>query len=181
MGVGARVTRSSWDPYGNSYWEVTAVKPRGEVSLFCAGGLSAPPSSAAAKRPDPTIRAPTHQKQQQTPQDGAAGKAWGVRVWRGVREEGRDGGGGGGGGSKGVAAGAAAAAAEAAAAAANRAAAAAAAAPGPAAGRRIPGRAKRVWRWQPTDEELARLAPLLQEARRREAAAAAAGAAASES
>ena len=44
--------------------------------------------------------------------------------------------------------------------------------------RRIPGRAKRVWRWQPTDEELARLAPLLQEARRREAAAAAGVAAA---
>lgn len=121
MGVGSRVTRSSWEPYGDSYWEVTAVKPRGV--------------------------------------DGTAGKAWGVRVWRGVREEGRDGGGGG----------AAATGAAAAAAGGSKAAAAAA--------RRIPGRAKRVWRWQPTDEELARLAPLLQEARRREAAAAAAASA----
>lgn len=28
LGVGSRVTRKSWEPYGDSYWEVTAVKPR---------------------------------------------------------------------------------------------------------------------------------------------------------
>lgn len=27
LGVGSRVTRKSWEQYGNSYWEVTAVKP----------------------------------------------------------------------------------------------------------------------------------------------------------
>jgi len=41
MGVGSRVTRSSWEPHGDSYWEVTAVKPRGEVRRTGggAGGL----------------------------------------------------------------------------------------------------------------------------------------------
>lgn len=39
LGVGSRVTRKSWEPYGDSYWEVTAVKPktadgtRGRVSV----------------------------------------------------------------------------------------------------------------------------------------------------
>lgn len=28
LGVGSKVTRKSWEAYGNSYWEVTAVKPR---------------------------------------------------------------------------------------------------------------------------------------------------------
>jgi hypothetical protein len=41
LGVGSKVTRKSWEPYGNSYWEVVAVKPRtedgsaGKVSLCC--------------------------------------------------------------------------------------------------------------------------------------------------
>lgn len=26
-GIGSRVTRKSWETYGNSYWEVTHVKP----------------------------------------------------------------------------------------------------------------------------------------------------------
>jgi hypothetical protein len=30
LGVGSKVTRKSWEQYGNSYWEVTAVKPRAE-------------------------------------------------------------------------------------------------------------------------------------------------------
>jgi len=30
LGVGSRVTRKSWEPYGDSYYEVTAVKPRNE-------------------------------------------------------------------------------------------------------------------------------------------------------
>jgi hypothetical protein len=30
LGVGSKVTRKSWEKYGNSYWEVTAVKPRAE-------------------------------------------------------------------------------------------------------------------------------------------------------
>ncbi len=30
LGVGSRVTRKSWAPYGDSYWEVVAVKPRTE-------------------------------------------------------------------------------------------------------------------------------------------------------
>lgn len=29
LGVGSRVTRATWEEYGNSYWEVTYVKPRG--------------------------------------------------------------------------------------------------------------------------------------------------------
>ncbi|KAF8070878.1 MRPS34 [Scenedesmus sp. PABB004] len=31
LGVGARVTRASWAPYGDSYWDVTAVKPRDDA------------------------------------------------------------------------------------------------------------------------------------------------------
>jgi hypothetical protein len=27
LGVGSRVTRKAWEPYGDSFWEVTAVKP----------------------------------------------------------------------------------------------------------------------------------------------------------
>lgn len=27
LGVGARVTRASWAPYGDSFWDVTSVKP----------------------------------------------------------------------------------------------------------------------------------------------------------
>ena len=30
LGIGAKVTRKSWLPYGDSYWEVTHVKPRKE-------------------------------------------------------------------------------------------------------------------------------------------------------
>lgn len=28
LGVGSRVTRKSWEPYGDSYWEVVEVAPR---------------------------------------------------------------------------------------------------------------------------------------------------------
>jgi hypothetical protein len=28
LGVGSKVTRKSWEPYGDSYWEVTKVAPR---------------------------------------------------------------------------------------------------------------------------------------------------------
>lgn len=28
LGVGSKVTRASWEPYGDSYWEITQVKPR---------------------------------------------------------------------------------------------------------------------------------------------------------
>jgi hypothetical protein len=30
QGVGSRVTRRTWAPFGNSYWEVTRVVPKGE-------------------------------------------------------------------------------------------------------------------------------------------------------
>eukprot|EP00882_Tetradesmus_deserticola_P026996 GHRQ01029827.1.p2 GENE.GHRQ01029827.1~~GHRQ01029827.1.p2 ORF type:complete len:131 (+),score=42.02 GHRQ01029827.1:908-1300(+) len=30
LGVGSKVTRKSWEQYGDSYWEVVAVKPRAE-------------------------------------------------------------------------------------------------------------------------------------------------------
>ncbi|WIA31577.1 hypothetical protein OEZ86_002465 [Tetradesmus obliquus] len=30
LGVGSKVTRKAWEPYGDSYWEVVAVKPRTE-------------------------------------------------------------------------------------------------------------------------------------------------------
>lgn len=46
LGIGARVTRTSWCPYGNSYWEITKVKAS---------------------------------------QDGQVGKAWGYKVWKGVK------------------------------------------------------------------------------------------------
>lgn len=28
LGVGAKVTRNSWEQFGNSYWEITRVRPR---------------------------------------------------------------------------------------------------------------------------------------------------------
>lgn len=41
-GVGARVTRATWEPHGDSYWEVVRVKPdpaadgsAGEVRRRC--------------------------------------------------------------------------------------------------------------------------------------------------
>lgn len=34
LGVGSRVTRASWEPYGDSYWEITAVKPRNADGKF---------------------------------------------------------------------------------------------------------------------------------------------------
>jgi hypothetical protein len=33
LGVGSKVTRKNWEQYGNSYWEVTAVKPRAEDGI----------------------------------------------------------------------------------------------------------------------------------------------------
>jgi hypothetical protein len=66
MGVGARVTRSSWDPHGDSYWEVTAVKPRGVVRVS-RGPRSSPPLCLHQSRSLPpaltahfTITTPRH-------------------------------------------------------------------------------------------------------------------------
>ncbi|WIA11492.1 hypothetical protein OEZ85_011605 [Tetradesmus obliquus] len=70
LGVGSKVTRKAWEPYGDSYWEVVAVKPRTE--------------------------------------DGSAGKVYGVLTWRGQREQ---------------------------------------------KPRLINGRAKRVWRWLPSQQQ----------------------------
>lgn len=33
LGVGAKVTRKAWEGFGDSYWEVTAVKLRGEGQI----------------------------------------------------------------------------------------------------------------------------------------------------
>jgi hypothetical protein len=34
LGVGSKVTRKSWEPYGDSYWEVTEVLPRNADGSF---------------------------------------------------------------------------------------------------------------------------------------------------
>eukprot|EP00879_Flechtneria_rotunda_P004047 GHRR01004290.1.p1 GENE.GHRR01004290.1~~GHRR01004290.1.p1 ORF type:complete len:134 (+),score=52.06 GHRR01004290.1:211-612(+) len=85
LGVGSRVARKAWEPYGDSYWEVTAVKPKSD--------------------------------------DGSVGKVWGVLTWRGVKEE---------------------------------------------RPRKINGRAKKVWRWIPTEQELAMYQPLVKELQRQQ-------------
>ncbi|KAF6264943.1 hypothetical protein COO60DRAFT_1481492 [Scenedesmus sp. NREL 46B-D3] len=85
LGVGSKVTRKSWEQYGNSYWEVKAVKPRAE--------------------------------------DGSAGKVYGVLTWRGVSED---------------------------------------------RTRLINGRAKRLWRWMPSQEQQQQYAPLARELQRQQ-------------
>jgi hypothetical protein len=56
LGVGKRVTREAWAPYGNSYWEITSVKPRkaaevgGAARLLLAARCGG--ATAASRRPN---------------------------------------------------------------------------------------------------------------------------------
>jgi hypothetical protein len=42
LGVGKRVTREAWAPFGNSYWEITSVKPRKAAEVGAAPAASQP-------------------------------------------------------------------------------------------------------------------------------------------
>jgi hypothetical protein len=60
QGVGSRVTRRTWAPFGNSYWEVTRVVPKGEAgkdtevgrSSSSSDGGSSSSSSSSRSRSD---------------------------------------------------------------------------------------------------------------------------------
>ncbi len=88
LGVGSRVTRQKWAPYGDSYWEITAVKPKGEVRP-CNRQSSAAVSvnvmaAACGMSAGGMLMAPLMVALYDLSQDGLHGKVWGIKVWKGV-------------------------------------------------------------------------------------------------